>query len=110
MSELTAGEERDIEEAANRWAMRAGMAAGAVSDLPEAVKERIGEWEELLRKGFEEFYKAALEKGGAVSADLLFDRFQEKWAQEHPEFTDIDELFKECSDEDRANAKKAFMG
>ncbi len=108
MNELTAGDERYIEEAAQRWASKFRMAAGEAEELPEAVEARIGEWEETYRKSLEEFCQAALREGSVISTDRLLDEFQEEWTGEHPEYDETAELFRECSEEDRAKIQKAL--
>ncbi len=105
MKELTAGEERYIEESVNGWNMLMSMITGGIENVTDDVKKRIVELSETYVAEFKKFYSEA---GDTSDADEVNERFAQKWSAEHPEYTDMEKLLAGCSDKDIKRAKEFF--
>ena len=105
MKELTAGEERYIEESANGWNMIMSMITGGIDNVPDEVTKRINELSGAYVSEFKKFYSEA---DDTTDADAVHIKFSEKWVADHPEYTDMEKLLAGCSEEDIKRAKEFF--
>ncbi len=105
MKELTAGEERYIEDSVGGWNMLMAMITGGISNVSEEVNNRIHELSETYVTEFKTFYSNSED---TTDADEVHMQFVEKWSSEHPEYTDMEKLLAGCSDEDINRAKEFF--
>ena len=108
MRALSSGEERYINESTLGWQMIINQILFSPVKIPEAVTTRIQELDELYIKEFRDYYINNSSNEGQIDASKLQADFEEAWIPKHPEFTDPDLLFAECSEEIKEKIRAHF--
>ena len=108
MYKLTTGDLRLIDESIRPWKMMIDPILEKMDELPEETVKTINSLSEEYRTELKDFYCRAMDEDGKRLADPIFREFDEKWAEEHPEFYDPDRLFEKAGEADREKAKSAI--
>ncbi len=116
MYELTMGDQRYIADATTAWKMYVNPILVSMESVPKTVSDRIKELEESYISEFWVYYREAMDKDDTLLAGEVQRDFEEEWTKKHPEYYDMDLLFKGCSktalkkaETAMAEAKEAFQ-
>ena len=106
MYELTTGDMRTIAGATAGWRMYVNPILDSMESVPQEVTDRIQALEDAYRKDYLGFYRDEMDKDESRLEGEIQNDFEEGWTKEHPEFYDMDQLFRGCSDQDLAAAEE----
>ncbi len=106
MYELTTGDMRTVSEATAGWKMYVYPIMESMKSVPQEVKDRIRDLEETYRKDFFGFFRDAMDQDDTRLAGEVQQDFEAEWTKDHPEFYDVELLFKGCSSAELKTAKR----
>ncbi len=108
MYKLTDGDLRLIDESIRPWKMMIDPILEKMEEPPEETVKAINSLSEEYRSGLQDFYCRAMDENDKRLADPIFREFDEKWAEEHPEFYDPNRLFEKAGEAEREKARDAI--